>query len=376
MKNKVSSVKCESYDPKEVYSSLKEALDRIGFILPENKTVLIKPNILAQNRPEQHSITHYSIVEALCRLLKENHCNIQIGESIAFYQTGLTKKAFVTSRIKEVADKYGATLIAFDDQALTAVRTNGICLEELYIPNCLLEADMVINACKLKTHGGMRLSGAVKNMFGCLPGGYKQKIHMWAKNDFELSDVFLEIHKIIKPAVSIMDAVVSLDGGPSAIGKPVKTSRILASTNAAALDLMACKILGYEPTDVATLLCAKQKNMISDFNDVELLGDLVPMKFKRLIKGKIPDQYGKPGLFVKDTYVDLAIDQSKCTDCGQCLNFCPVRAIKKSNSVMRIEIHHCINCYGCLNVCPQKAIIVKPSLMNKLMRGVRYIIKI
>jgi uncharacterized protein (DUF362 family)/NAD-dependent dihydropyrimidine dehydrogenase PreA subunit len=376
MNNEVSSVKCESYDQEEVFLSVREALLKIDFILPENKTVLIKPNIMSQNRPEQHSITHYSIIEALCRLLKENNCRIQIGESIAFYQNGLTRKAFETSKIKEVADKYGALLIAFDEEELFGVQIDDAFLKELYIPKCLFEADMVINVCKLKTHGGMRLSGALKNMFGCLPGGYKQKIHMWSKNDFELSDIFLDIHKIIKPALSIMDAVVSLDGGPSAIGKPVKTSRILASTNAAALDLAACKIVGYEPTDVATLICARKRNMISNFTDVQILGDLVPMEFKTLIKGKIAEQYGRTGIFVKYTYVNPAIVNSKCINCGKCVNLCPVSAIKQSDTRIIIDINRCINCYCCLNICPEKAVTIKSSFMNKFIRAMRYILGI
>ncbi len=235
---------------------------------------------------------------------------------------------------------------------------------------------MVINVCKLKTHGGMRLSGALKNMFDCLPGGYKQKIHMWSKNDFELSDIFLDIHKIIKPALSVMDAVVSLDGGPSAIGKPVKTSRILASTNAAALDLAACKIVGYEPTDVATLICARKRNMISNFTDVQILGDLVPMEFKTLIKGKIAEQYGRTGIFVKYTYVNPAIVNSKCINCGKCVNLCPVSVIKQSDTRIIIDINRCINCYCCLNICPEKAVTIKSSFMNKFIRAMRYILGI
>lgn len=376
MSNKVSSVKCESYDLQEVYAALKEAIKKIDFQLPFNKKVLIKPNIMSQNKPDQHSITHYSIVEVLCQLLKENNCRILIGDSIAFYQKGLTRKAFETSKIKEVAIKYGAKIIPFDEEKLVKVSINNSVLNELYIPECILEADMVINACKLKTHGGMRLSGALKNMFGCLPGGYKQLIHMWSKNDYELSDIMLDIHKIIKPAISVMDAVISLDGGPSAIGKPVRTSRILASVNAGSLDLAACMIMGYEPNHIPLLICAKNRSMISDFDDIELQGDFIPTHFKKLVKGDILEQYGKPGIFVKHTYVSPTVRNSKCINCGICQKFCTVGAFIIKENEVAIDHQRCIKCYGCLHICPVKAITIKSSNINKFIRIMRYVLDI
>ena len=167
---KVAVVECRSYDFEEVYEAITEALKRIEFTIPENITVLIKPNIMAQNRPDQHTVTHFAVVDALCRILKEKHCHIQIGDSIAFYEKGLTRKAFQTTKIQETAYKYDAELISFDEEPLVEVRSGLVGLDVLYIPKVLLEADLVINVGKLKTHGSLRLAGAVKNMFGSLPG--------------------------------------------------------------------------------------------------------------------------------------------------------------------------------------------------------------
>lgn len=109
---RVSISSCKSYDEETVYNAVRESIDRIGFELPKGKSVLIKPNIMSQNRPAQHTITHFSVVDAICRLLKEEDNIIFIGESIAFYQKGLTDKAFETSGIKSIANKYHASLIA------------------------------------------------------------------------------------------------------------------------------------------------------------------------------------------------------------------------------------------------------------------------
>jgi uncharacterized protein (DUF362 family)/NAD-dependent dihydropyrimidine dehydrogenase PreA subunit len=373
---KVSAVECRSYETEEVYQAVKEAIERIGFVIPENKTVLIKPNILTQNRPEQHTITHYSVIDALCRILKERNCVIQIGESISFYQDGLTRKAFKISGIEEVASKYGALLIAFEEMPLVRISEDIEGLPELYIPRVLLDADMVIDACKLKSHGGLRLSGAVKNMFGCLPGGYKQKIHRWTGDEFELSDVFIDIHKIVKPALSVMDAVMSLDGGPTALGRPVKTSRILASENAAALDIAAAKMIGYRPEELPILLQAKKRGMIADFDDVEILGDTGSVTFKKLVKEDLNRRSDKNSMFVKDTYVGLSVDESICSMCKKCIAACPSGAITEKEGKIFLNEDTCISCYYCLSVCPENAIRIRPSFLNLFIRSVRWILKL
>jgi len=373
---KVSAVVCKSYESENVYLAVKEAISRIKFVIPEGKTILIKPNILTQNRPEQHTITHYSMIDALCRILKEKKSKILIGDSIAFYQKGLTRKAFKTSGIEAVANKYGATLIAFEEEPVVKIEKDLMGLKELYVPKILLDVDMVIDACKLKTHGSLRLSGAIKNMFGCLPGGYKQKIHRWLGSEFELTDVFLDIHRVVKPGLSIMDAVMGLDGGPTALGRPVKTNRIFASTNAAALDVTAARMIGYDPEKLPILIQARKRGMIKNFQDIEVLGEIKTVKFKKLAKKDINRTFNKDGIFVKDTYVDLSIDDSKCTHHKNCISACPVHAINEVNEKILLDTTLCINCYYCTFVCPEKAIKVMPSPMNRFIRSVRWLARL
>lgn len=374
---KVSAVFCSSYDPDYMYHAVQDALNRIGFSLPDNKTVLIKPNLMAQNKPEQHTITHFALIDALCRILDEHGCKIKIGDSSAFYQKGMTVKAFETSGLREVADRYGAKLVPFEKQPLVKIETGSKGpIKELYIPRILLDVDMVINACKLKSHGSMRLSGALKNMFGCLPGGYKQKMHIWAGNESELADIMLDIHDIVKPSVSIMDAVIALDGGPTALGHPVRMERILASTNAAALDVVGCRMIGYDPGEVELLANALKRNMIHSYDDVELIGDIVPKHFKHLKKGAFTKGKVKSSIFVTDTYVNPEIDRIDCNRCGHCVEICPVNAITFLNGKVSVDEDRCINCYRCCYECPVGAIKVSSSLLNKMIRAVRTIFRL
>jgi uncharacterized protein (DUF362 family)/NAD-dependent dihydropyrimidine dehydrogenase PreA subunit len=373
---KVAVESCTDYEISNVTSDLSRLLDKLDVKIKPGSTVLIKPNIMAQNKPSQHTVTHYTVIDAICSYLADKNCKVQIGDSIAFFQKGLTRKAFTTTKLSDVARKYNARLLAFDEEPLAKITTHLTVLKELFIPRVILEADMIINACKLKTHGGgLRFSGAVKNVFGCLPGGYKQKAHIWVKSDFELSDLFIDIMQTIKPALHIMDAVVGLDGGPSGLGKPTPVGALLASRNPAALDAVACRMIGYEPEQIAILVRAKERGLISDFNNIEILGTAPRVQFKRLLKTPLPAYKTKDSMFVTDTFVYPVVRRSKCSLCLDCFDFCPSGAIHyNAAGKLAVNYEKCVFCYYCLSACKERAISIRSSIKNKLIRLMRLIL--
>ncbi|MDD3810009.1 MAG: DUF362 domain-containing protein [Erysipelotrichaceae bacterium] len=375
----VSIVSCPTYELEAVYLAVKKAIEDIGFELPENKKILIKPNLVSQNSPNQHTITHYALIDALCRLCQERNNEIYIGESIAFFQRGLTKKAFVTSKIDKVARKYQARLVEFEKCRLAKIdigpdRPDG--LRELYMPAILSEVDLIIDACKLKTHSATRFSGAIKNMFGCLPGGYKQKIHQWVNSEFELGDVFIDIHQNIKPTLSVMDAIFSLDGGPTALGKPVATGVVLASRNPAALDFVAAKMIGYNVDEIPVFIQAIKRGMIKSEDDIQVIGQCPQFLFAKLIKTPLDLPYNNSSIFVTKTFVNLKVRQSKCNGCLECIPSCPVNAITLKDGRIAIDQKRCISCYYCMSVCPKKAIVINPSPMNRLIFAIRMVTRL
>lgn len=377
--DQVSAVSCTSYNQDRVYEAVKEALYNIGFEIPTGKRILIKPNIMSQNKPKQHTITHYSLIDAICRILAENNNEILIGESISFFQKGLTKKAFDTSGIKKVADKYQARLLEFEKCELFRVakgKDDVAGLDELFIPKILSQVDLIIDACKLKTHGAMRISGAIKNMFGCLPGGYKQKIHRWVDSEFQLADVIIDIHKNIAPTLSIMDAIVSLDGGPTALGKPVATGLILASENPAALDFIAASMIGYQIDEVPLLIQAVERNLVKGMEDIKVIGHYPHLHFEKLVKTPLDLPYNKDSIFVKYTYMDLKVKPRRCNQCKECIPVCPVKAISWEEGKIKLDTERCINCYRCISVCHKNAIKFQPTLMNRLYLIIRKIIRL
>ena len=106
MAEKVSVVKCDSYDEELVLEKVREALNLIDFEIKPGTNVLIKPNVLMGKDPEGAVTTHPAIISAVCRILKEKKCNISIGDSAGFMVLGGTDYALEKSGIKKVAEKY------------------------------------------------------------------------------------------------------------------------------------------------------------------------------------------------------------------------------------------------------------------------------
>jgi uncharacterized protein (DUF362 family) len=376
-KNQVSVVPCDSYEQNEIDKAINEALKKINFEIKPNSKILIKPNLVSPNTPEQHSVTHYTLIDFLCRYFQEKKCDVVIGESSAFYmKNGYTEDAYRKSKIYDVAKKYSVPLIAFENEKIISVpKKNLKFLDELYFPEMINRFDLIVDVPKLKTHMLMRFSGALKNLYGTIPGGFKQLLHMKTKNINEFAEVLLDIYENIKPKIlSVCDAVVGLDGGPAAvIGKPKKIGYILASMNPIALDVIACQIIGYSPDDITTITMAEKRNLIN-VNNVKAVGKFDKIIFEKLQKGPIVDSKEDSPLITK-TYAMPKIT-SKCNLCGKCVPRCPRGAFEIKNNKLEFDKEKCIACYSCVPICPVKAIKLKESKMNKFFTFVRRIFRI
>jgi ferredoxin len=177
------------------------------------------------------------------------------------------------------------------------------------------------------------------------------------------------LHLIARPKLNIMDAITGLDGGPVAVGKPIPVGALLASENAAALDIVAGRIIGYSPEEIPLLVRAKALGLLSDTGDVSVTGDVPSVPFSRLFRGPFPGARKKDSIFIKDTYVSPVVKQKKCTDCRECVAFCPAGAIERTGvRKYTVDYKKCIFCYYCMFACKEKAIGFTSTLMNKLIR--------
>jgi uncharacterized protein (DUF362 family)/NAD-dependent dihydropyrimidine dehydrogenase PreA subunit len=343
---KVSIVKCNSYESKDLKKALEKSLKNINFVFKKNMKILIKPNILSPHPPEKAITTNPAVIEELCKILKKYHADIYIGESSSYE----TKKGFEVSGIGKLK-KY-AKIINFETQDKKLFKFRGV--KEVPLPKIIFEMDLVINVAKLKTHAFTGVTLCVKNLYGCIPGMAKSSYHKLMPSLGSFSKFLIELHGKIKPELNILDGILGLEGmGPGLSGKPIKSNLLICGANAPATDIIASRIMGFEPNSIYT-------NRFSGIqgDKIEVIGEIPSLNFKKpplslFIRSPFLCHLEK--LFPKSRII---FDHDKCKQCHLCEKKCPVQAIKL-NPFPECNNKRCIRCVCCIEVCPQKAITLK-----------------
>ena len=370
---KVSVLKCDDYNVEEICKVIRKSLENINFEIPKNKKILLKPNVLGQKKPETAICTHPAVLDALCKLFEENE--IWIGDSGGISAYGGTKKAFEISGIEAVAKKHNRKLISFEaSERKEIIDNNAKIIKKFILAKEPFMVDLIINVPKLKTHVLMKYTGAVKNMFGCVPGGGKSQKHALAPNEEMFGNLLLDIYQNVKPQLNIMDAIIGLEGdGPGSAGKPKKVGLVIASEDAVALDIVASNIIGYNPLDIKTTKYAIERGLFSKIDDIEVIGEKdFKIYFKKpTIKSELASKMPKPIVkFVFNLFsIKPYVNKNKCKKCNICANVCPVKAIELK-PYPEFDRKKCVLCYCCHENCPYSAIKLSYSglitSLNKL----------
>jgi len=365
--SKVAVVKCESYDEQAVYDAVKRTINLIGgverFAKPK-ENILLKVNCLAGSAPDECVTTHPSILAAVARILQESKVNVSYGDSPGFEKplVGLQKSGFV-----DVAKKYNIPLADFEAGKEVSTK-NPLACDKFDIANGVLEADGMISLCKMKTHMLTRITGAVKNQFGCVYWMHKAAFHVKMPNAITFSKMLVDLNNLLKPRLFIMDGVFAMEGNGPRGGTPVKMNVIIASNDPVAVDATFCKFISLDPLIVATNKYGKISGL-GDYENIEYTGDDVNQFIKKdfdVVRKSLEETSIKsrmPKVFRNALYRRPMIDPTKCIECGICVNACPVQgkalSFKDKKKPPVYDYSKCIRCYCCQEMCPQKAIYVK-----------------
>ncbi len=374
----VSVSPCNTYHPDEVRRALDRCLELLEVDLPRGASVLVKPNALAANRPDQATATHHALVDAVCARLADCGNTLTIGDSSAYWFPGYTRRSFETLGLTEVAARYGARLVCFEEEPPeSSPRPEDPDADTLWLAD-LGAWDLVVNLPKLKVHRVTRISGAVKNLFGLVPGGTKQRYHEALKHRpgylDRLAALLVDVYLRVRPGLSILDGVVGLErDGPAATGDPRRTRFLLASEDALALDVALCRLIGEEPAAVPTLRDALRRGLV-DPDAVRLVGDPPRVDFVLLQAAgrKNPLARAAMDLVLSHLVVRPTIDPARCRGSHECVARCPVGAIRPEGRV-RIDHDRCISCYGCPAWCEAGALTLEGSRLFSALQVARRI---
>jgi len=256
--NKVAFATCTGYVAEDVRRAVKSALGMLGgmasFVKPGQK-VLIKPNLLSAKKPEEAITTHPAVLEAVISLVKEAGGVPEVGDSPGGKISDL-QTYWETTGTAEACRRQGAELVGFEKSGVYEKKVGN---RKYYIARPVLDADVVINIPKLKTHSLTVLTCAVKNMFGAVPGIRKSMHHREAPKPREFSALVTDIYSLARPNLNIVDAVIGMDGaGPSA-GEPKQLGFVMAGADGVAVDAAATHLLGLDPFKVPATRIAHQR---------------------------------------------------------------------------------------------------------------------
>jgi uncharacterized protein (DUF362 family)/Pyruvate/2-oxoacid:ferredoxin oxidoreductase delta subunit len=376
-KTKVALIRCDTYADVQVLKAIRTGLDLLGGIsmfAKSGESIVMKPNILIGTDPDKGVTTHPAVFKAVGKLLKEAGASVYYGDSPAF---GKSKANLRRSGLKQVGDELGFNLTDFDSGRPVSHK-DALLVKKFVIANGVLDSDGLVSLPRLKTHGLVRFTGAVKNQFGCVPGLLKGQYHVKLPDPYDFSAMLVDLNTLIKPRLYVMDGIRAMEGNGPRSGKLKQLNVLLLSSDPIALDATACRIIDLDPEIVPTSKPGEKAGLGTyHIENIELVGESVESfldpGFEVNRTPPVSSSGGRFRTFMKNRITQRpVIDKAKCTSCGTCVRMCPVepKAVDwdkgDQSKPPKHDYDQCIRCYCCQETCPEGAIFIDSPLLGRL----------
>jgi len=271
----VTLTRCSDYSQAKIAQAIATQFELLGglekFVTPGD-TVLLKPNFIAPRSRRCATQTDPAVLLETARLLKDFGARPFIGDSPAWGNVFTCIKAL---KLEEALKKLSIPVKQLDKPRKCRI---GIHNTKVGISSIALDADVIINMPKFKTHQQLVATFAVKNMFGCVSGKRKALWHFAkGKNANEFCELLIEIYKFLNPALTIIDAVTVMDGPGPIKGRARPLGFLLGGTEPIACETICCKLVNINPQDIPIIKTAKQMGFgCSDPDKITIAGDSLP----------------------------------------------------------------------------------------------------
>lgn len=371
-------------------AGVREAVELIGGLSPmisEGDTVLIKPNFIREEPSFTGTTTNIGVVRAIVKLVREASASPIVGEA--------SGNQYDTEAIYEnigVREGLGdVEVLDLDQDEIVYVKIQGAkALKEVGVARTALEADFIISVPLLKTHMTTNITIGMKNMMGTLPQREKWKMHMSG-----LHQALVDLNRLVKPDLVIVDGMVGMEGLGPTIGSPVQMNLVLAGTDVVAVDTVGAAVMGFELKEAEHLVRAGRDGLgENDLDKIEVRGEKiedVARPFKKPFRGSLGPKFlfvwgdiqYRLGTFllnrfdydfrpwlksVSDIYVSRPkLNKELCSKCGECVKVCRTQALTMQSYPV-VNYSECSKCLRCVDCCPENAFSIsrKPGWMIKL----------
>ncbi len=355
-------VRQATYDYDRLKPLVFEILDAFGGGgIGQGKRVLLKPNFLSPAKPGEAVLTHPLVIRAAAEYALVKGARVRIGDSQAL---GSFERILKTSGTRQALSGLDVECVEFKSIRKVDI---GEPFGSIDLAADVLDADIVINLPKLKTHGMMMLTMGVKNLFGCVVGLRKPEWHMRAGVNRELfARLLVQICRTVAPAMTLLDGILAMEGeGPGKSGRPRQLGVLLGGTDTSAVDRVACSLVGLDPGSLPTLRAAQELGI--DGGEIEIDGTLPGVSGFKIPGTRASGRIA--GLLRGQLVRKPAVIDGACKLCGDCWTYCPARCITAEGERLRFDYDKCIRCFCCLEVCPHGALKIRETLPAKLVRA-------
>lgn len=217
------------------------------------KRVLLKPNLVEPTRGQPQINTHPEVVRAVAEVFRSwGAAEVLVAEG----QGHCRDSQFVLeeSGLGRILDEAGLEFVDLNhDDVVPVANTLGFTpLEELYLPQTVRQADLIVSLPKLKTHHWAGVTLSMKNLFGVMPG----VCYGWPKNVLHFAGIpqaILDINAAVRPHLAIVDGIIGMEGDGPIMGTPRASGVIVMGTNFPAVDATCARLMGINPWKVGFL---------------------------------------------------------------------------------------------------------------------------
>lgn len=365
---KIITKRIANYDFNLIYKNLIEMFKVLDVSVKRNEVVLVKPNLLGPHAPDKAVTTHPVFTSAMIEVLKSFGAIPVLGDSPSVADK--YEKVLAETGMLDVARKHKIDILNFSERDVVEYifKLNNEPIK-IYLTKAINEVDSVISLPKFKTHGLMILTAAIKNLYGLVPGLLKTEYHRLYPDPTSFSKLLASILYFVKPKLklTVIDAIVGMDGNGPANGRIRKLDFMIASGDALLMDVFLSELIRVKSNPL-TKICSELKLGEFEIEQRDLFGDKIVLNDFQIPPAHYINYVPKfvTNAFTGLIYFNLKINRRKCRRCMKCFKVCPASAITEVKGTLYIDRNKCLKCMCCHEVCPHDSIEVERSLMTKI----------
>ena len=266
----VALTRCADYEPHKVRQALERQFSLLGGagrFVSSGQRVLLKPNCIVPRNRALAAQTDPAVILAAAEIIKDYGAKPFVADSPAW--------GGMSACIRALGLADGLKKLGVPFKQLNRPKRFNIAGSNIGISTVALEADRIINLPKFKTHQQLGATFAVKNMFGCVSGKEKAYRHFTkGRNHEDFCEMLIGIFQLLGPVVTIIDAVVAMEGQGPINGRARKLGFIVGGIDPLACELLCCKLVNFNADKLPIIQTARRLNFgCPDLSCVNIVGD-------------------------------------------------------------------------------------------------------